>query len=539
MKFGETSVDEAAGAILAHGVSCGDRTFKKGRVLSDGDLAMLRAGGIESVVAARLEPGDIGEDEAAHAIATAAAGAKLNATEAFTGRVNLFAGARGLAVYDPGLLDRINRIDESITIAALPPYAPVEPRQMVATIKIIPFAVPGDVLDSCLKEIEAAGGLFQVAPFAAHRVGLVQTTLPGMRDKLLDKTLAVIRGRVESLGGTLEGETRCPHAADSVASAIRDWRGRGCDMVLVMGASAITDRRDVIPAAIEAAGGSVDHFGMPVDPGNLMLIGHDGAAPVLGLPGCVRSPKVNGFDWVLQRFAAGLEVTKGDVMAMGAGGLLTEISARPLPRAEACAPAPLPRAPRIAAVVLAAGQSRRMGAVNKLLAEIGGTPMVAQVVDVALASQARPVIVVVGHEAQRVREALTGRDVLFVDNPGYADGISTSLRHGLRALPRGTDGALICLGDMPRVAPEQLDRLIAAFNPVEGRAICVPTVHGKRGNPVLFARRFFEEMESVSGDVGARHLIGEAPELVCEVEMADGGVLLDIDTPQALARVRE
>jgi len=539
MKFGGIPVGAAAGAILAHGIACGGRRFKKGRVLSDDDLAVLRACGVETVVAARLEPGDVGEDQAAHAIATAASGAKLNATEAFTGRVNLFAGARGLAIYDPALLDRINRIDESITVAALAPFTPVEPRQMVATIKIIPFAVAGAVLDTCLKEIEAAGGLFRVAPFAAHRVGLVQTTLPGMRDRLLDKTLSVIRGRVESLGGTLGGETRCPHAVDGVAAAIRDWCGRGCDMVLVMGASAITDRRDVIPAAIEEAGGTVDHFGMPVDPGNLMLIGHHGDVPVLGLPGCVRSPKVNGFDWVLQRLAAGLEVTRDDVMAMGAGGLLTEISARPLPRAEACAPAPLPRAPRIAAIVLAAGQSRRMGAVNKLLAEIGGKPMVAQVVDAALASQARPVVVVVGHEAEQVRAALAGRDVLFAHNPDYAEGISTSLRQGLRALPGGVDGALICLGDMPRVAPQQLDRLIAAFNPVEGRAICVPTVHGKRGNPVLFARRFFEEMESVSGDVGARHLIGESPELLCEVEMGDGSVLLDIDTPQALARVRD
>jgi molybdenum cofactor cytidylyltransferase len=160
-------------------------------------------------------------------------------------------------------------------------------------------------------------------------------------------------------------------------------------------------------------------------------------------------------------------------------------------------------------------------------------------VDTVLASQARPVVVVVGYEAAAVRKALAGRDIQFVDNPAHADGISTSLKQGLRALPDGIDGVLVCLGDMPRVTPDQLDRLIAAFNPVEGRAICVPTVQGKRGNPVLFARRFFAEMESVSGDVGARHLIGESPELVREVDMADGGVLLDIDTPQALEQVRD
>jgi molybdenum cofactor cytidylyltransferase len=539
VKFGEIPVEAAAGAILAHGMSFGGRSFRKGRVLSDDDVSALHAAGIGTVVAARLEAGDVGEDEAARAVGGAATGANLTATEAFTGRVNLFADERGLAVYDGALLDRINRIDESVTVAAVPPYAVVEPRQMVATIKIIPFAVPGAVLKDCLEAIAAAGGLFRVAPFVPRKVGLVQTTLSGTRHKVLDKTVTVVRGRIENLGGTLAGETRCAHATADVAGAIRDWRDRGCDMVLVMGASAITDRRDVIPAAIEAAGGTVDHFGMPVDPGNLMLIGHDGDTPVLGLPGCVRSPKLNGFDWVLQRLAAGLRVTRDDMMAMGAGGLLTEISARPLPRAEACAPAAQPRAPRIGAVVLAAGQSRRMGPVNKLLADVGGAPMIARVVDTVLASQARPVVVVVGYEAAAVQKALAGRDVQFVDNPEHADGISTSLKQGLRALPDGIDGVLVCLGDMPRVTPDQLDRLIAAFNPVEGRAICVPTVQGKRGNPVLFARRFFAEMESVSGDVGARHLIGESPELVREVDMADGGVLLDIDTPQALEQVRD
>ena len=274
---------------------------------------------------------------------------------------------------------------------------------------------------------------------------------------------------------------------------------------------------------------------MPVDPGNLMLLARCGDVPVVGLPGCVRSPKLNGFDWVLQRLAAGLEVGAADIMAMGAGGLLTEIPARPLPRAEAGAPPAVARAPRIAAVVLAAGQSRRMGPQNKMLATVDGEPMIARVVDNVLASQARPVVVVTGYESARVREALAGRPVELVDNPRFAEGLSFSLRCGLRALPPDIEGALICLGDMPRVTPDQLDRLIAAFNPVEGRAICVPTVQGKRGNPVLFARRFFEAMETVSGDVGARHLIGEAPDLVCEVEMADRGVLLDIDTPAALS----
>jgi molybdenum cofactor cytidylyltransferase len=232
-----------------------------------------------------------------------------------------------------------------------------------------------------------------------------------------------------------------------------------------------------------------------------------------------------------------------DVMRMGAGGLLMEIASRPTPRASKAVPAAaaapaepktIAGLPRIAAVILAGGQSRRMGATNKLLAQIEGVPMVARVVDAAVQSKAAEVVVVTGHQADEVRAVLAQRRVRFVHNPDYADGLSTSLRAGMGALGADIDGALVCLGDMPRVTPAMIDRLIQAFNPLEGRAICVPTANGKRGNPVLWARRFFAEMARVEGDVGARHLIGEHGEVVIEVEMGDDAVLIDIDTPQAL-----
>src|SRR3954454_10444844 len=189
--------------------------------------------------------------------------------------------------------------------------------------------------------------------------------------------------------------------------------------------------------------------------------------------------------------------------------------------------------PRISAQILAAGQSRRMGALNKMIAEVDGKPMVAHVLDAVTASQAGPVVVVTGHDPDAVRAALADHEIRFAHNPLYAEGLSTSLRAGIAALPSDIDGVLVCLGDMPRVGPETLNRLIAAFNPVEGRAICVPTVNGKRGNPVLWDRRFFPEMQDLAGDVGARHLIGAHADVVCEVAMDEPGVLLDIDTPEA------
>jgi molybdenum cofactor cytidylyltransferase len=325
-----------------------------------------------------------------------------------------------------------------------------------------------------------------------------------------------------------------------VADALARLRRAGAELLLVAGASAVVDRRDVGPAGIVRAGGVVEHFGMPVDPGNLLCLGRIGDVPALVLPGCARSPKLNGFDWVLQRIFAGLRVIPRDVMGMGVGGLLKEIEVRPLPRAEAAKTPPPPLAPRrgrqVAALVLAAGRSRRMAPLNKLLVpDAQGIAMVARVVDNALASPARPVIVVTGHERDRVEEALAGRPVLFAHAEDYAEGLSASLRAGLAALPPEAEGVLVCLGDMPLVPAAVLVRLLAAFDPEEGRAIVLPTFRGKQGNPMLWSREFLPEMMGITGDVGARHLVGRHAERVAAVEVADDSVLRDFDTREALA----
>jgi molybdenum cofactor cytidylyltransferase len=535
MIFAALPIAEAEGAVLAHGVRGKGLALKKGHVLTRADIDALRAAGVASVTAAKMERGDLGEDEAARRVAAALGGENLSLGAAVTGRCNLYATARGVLALDHARLDALNLIDEAITAATLPPFTVVEPRQMVATVKIIPYAVAESAVQRCEQAARAGSGpLLRVAAFAPKTAALIQTELPGTKRAMLDKTVEVTRQRMESLGGTFKGETRCAHDAASLADKIAALRA-GADILLISGASAISDRRDVIPAAIERAGGRVVHLGMPVDPGNLILLGELDGKPVLGLPGCARSPRLNGFDWVLQRLMAGIAVAREDIMRMGAGGLLAEIPQRPLPRAEIEAPASLPqRAPRIAAVVLAAGLARRMGS-NKLLAPIDGAPMIARAVDAALASEARPVIVVTGNEAEKLRAALTGRAVTFVHNPDFAQGLSASIKRGVAAVPPECDGALICLGDMPRVAAEDIDRLIAAFNPVEGRAICVPVRGGKRGNPVLWARRFFGEMQELAGDAGAKHLIGAHGEAAAEVAMEGDGVLIDIDTPLALA----
>jgi molybdenum cofactor cytidylyltransferase len=527
MKFGTIPLDEAERAILAHSVRLDRLVLKKGRRLSADDVAALRAAGAERVIAAKLEPDDVEEDEAARLVAQAVAGPNLQVDKPFTGRVNLYAEQAGVVVVDRARIDRLNLVDEAITLGTLPGFATVQPGQMVATIKIIPFAAPRAAVERCLAIAREGTALVRVAPYRPLEVALIQTRLPGIKESVLDKTVAVTAERIAAAGGRLISEARCPHEIPALAERIRSSAG---DLLLIAGASAITDRRDVLPAAIEAAGGEVEHFGMPVDPGNLLLLAQIGDRAVLGLPGCARSPKLNGFDWVLERLAAGIPVTREDIMGMGVGGLLTEIPTRPQPREAKPA-----RPGKIAGLVLAAGQSRRMGQANKLLAPVDGRPMVAHAVDAMLASRADPVVVVTGHQADAMRAALGDRQVIFAHNPDYACGLSSSLAAGLAALPDDAEGVVIGLGDMPRITAAQIDRLIAAFNPLDGRSICVPTVRGKRGNPVLFATRFVPEMRGIGGDVGARHLIGEHAEEVVEIELDDDAALLDVDTPEALA----
>jgi molybdenum cofactor cytidylyltransferase len=537
MIFGPTPLAEARGAILAHTIRLPDRVLKKGTALEEAMLAALGAAGHKEVVAARLETGDVPENEAADRLANAMLRPLIARTRAATGRVNLTAETAGLLRVDAALIDRMNALDESLTVATLPDYTVVSPKEMLATLKVIPFAAPGDALQVA-EAILRSGSALTLYPFRPLRVGLVMTELPGMKEAVIENGAEATRVRIEALAGTLLPPERCPHEVPAAAEALSRLHAAGAEVLLIMGASAVVDRRDVAPAAIMSAGGTIEHFGMPVDPGNLICLGRIGETPALVLPGCARSPKTNGFDWVLERLFAGLPVTARSIMRMGVGGLLKEIETRPLPRGDAprSPPAIAPRRPRkVAALVLAAGRSRRMAPLNKLMvADKEGMTMIARVVDNVLASRARPVIVVTGHERERVEDVLSSRPVLLTHAEGYAEGLSSSLKAGIASLPPDVEGVVVCLGDMPLVSSAMLDRLMAAFDPEEGRAIVQPTFRGKQGNPVLWGREFFEEMLSITGDVGARHLTGRHADRLVNVEMSDDGVLRDFDTADTL-----
>ncbi len=334
MKFGPLPVAECEGVFLAHAIRRPGLTVKKGEWIGADKIAGLQAAGITEIVAARIEPGEIDENTAAQSLARSVAGANLHLAEAVTGRCNLISDCAGVVVLDATVIDRVNMVDEAITLATLAPFRRVVEGEMTATVKIIPFAVSGAALDRA--KMIAIEGPLHVASFRPFRVGVVSTLLPDTKTSMVIKGLRTLDERLTPTGSKIVIDDCTPHATAPLASALRRIE-RACDLVVIFGGSAITDRRDVVPSAIEKAGGRIEHFGMPVEPGNLLLLGsllvEGEPIPVIGAPGCARSPKKNGFDFVLDRILAGLPVGGEDIRRMGVGGLLIETATHVQPGA--------------------------------------------------------------------------------------------------------------------------------------------------------------------------------------------------------------
>ncbi len=514
--------------MLAHATLAGSMRLRKAHRLTADDIALLRAEGVSTVIAAKLEPGDLDEDQAAERLAKRLAVEGIAVRPPSTGRVNFYAEKAGLFIVDKEAVDRLNAVDPAVTLATLPDYSPVGEGQMVATVKIIPFAVGSDRVDEALAVVRE--DVFRLAPFRAHSVGVVQTALPSLKDSVLGKTARITRERLARSGSRVTRELRPAHETEAVARALDALKDES-DMLLVFGASAVCDADDVIPSAIRKAGGAVERVGMPVDPGNLLVLGTLDGKPVIGAPGCARSPKTNGFDWVLDRLMAGLAVSSADIAGMGVGGLLAEIPTRPQPReGKRDAGDPL-----VWGVLLAAGQSRRMGERNKLLAKFDDVPLVRRTGAALAKARVGAAVAVLGHDAEPVQAALQGLGLGFAINHAYADGLSTSLKAGIAALPEEASGALIMLADMPQVGCDDLNRLVDAFVKAGGNTVVRATHNGKRGNPVILPRVLFAEVARLEGDTGARHVVEQGLVPVFDVEIG-GAAHLDVDTPEALEK---
>ncbi|MEM6593700.1 MAG: molybdopterin-binding protein [Pseudomonadota bacterium] len=329
MRFGSVPVRQAQGALLAHSVALPSRRLRKGVALEVQDLDDLAAAGIHEVVVAQLDEGDVDENEAARRLARALIGGAqgISLTKAFTGRVNIVAAEPGIARIDAGAIDAVNGCDPMITCATVPPLARLEAGNLIATIKIISYAVSESALSKAERfaaHVDVAVGLHPVQVRTARLIVTETAAAPSS-----EKGIAATRARLERLGMSLAAVTQVPHQATEIARALSETSE---DLCLILTASATSDAFDVAPEGLRHVGGRVIRFGMPVDPGNLLFLGTHAGRPVIGLPGCARAPALNGADFVLERMACGLEVTDADIAGMGVGGLLKEIPQRPQPR---------------------------------------------------------------------------------------------------------------------------------------------------------------------------------------------------------------
>ena len=526
MNFGEVKIVNSLHSILAHTITVDGKKFSKGRIISREDQKYLIKNNIDSLICVTLTKQDVHEDNAANILAKNFNNTSIAIEKAFTGRSNILANESGLLVINEDNIRKFNEISNSITIATLNNNSKVTKGEMIATIKIIPFSVKEKSITD-LKKINFKKSLY-IHPFLEKKCALLLTHSNKENIKLNSISEKRVKDRLQNLNCTLELIKTCKHDTNDITKSIKYFLNKEVDLVLILGSSAIVDINDKIPEAILNTNGKIIRFGMPVDPGNLLLLGEIKKIPIIGLPGCARSPSLNGFDWVLERVLSGNQITNTDISNMGVGGLLKTLNKRDKK-------IDLGKTYKIANIILAAGQSKRMLKDNKLLIKINKQYMIEKIVDTALNSSADSTVVVLGHQNNVIQEIIQNKEVITTINEDYKKGLSSSLQCGISALPDDCDAAIIILADMPNIEIKVLNSIINNYNPKKNKSIIIPTFNGKKGNPILIDRKYFPDILKVKGDKGAKDIIANNKNYVLEIPQNNSSVLDDIDTKEDLS----
>ena len=495
MRFGTCQANEALGHILAHTVNSGGKKVRKGKVLNQHDIELFQNSGIQKIMVASLEEDDLGEDEAA-----ALLGRKITSVEPslfvsspFTGRVNIYASQKGLLKFDSKRITEFNLVDEAITLATLPDLSRVEKNQLVGTVKIIPYGVAKIKVLEALALLE---GVMEFREVLIKQVDLIITSPSGEKDKLAEKGIEVTRSRLNGLGISLERVFFELHEADSLGESLKKTSS---PLVLVITSTATSDANDTGPQAVKLAGGTVNRVGIPVDPGNLLFLGALGSQKIIGLPGCARSPALNGADWVLERIVCGIDLSPVDFAAMGAGGLLKEIPIRRQPRDRRRTGLLKPNV-QVIFIIDSKDQSFEPQLAKILTSQVDG-------------------VSIVGSLAKEVTTKYAKRDKIRLVNIEGKLGKSHLVNEAMASLPRKTDAVIFVNVRNEEMSPVQINRLVSAFSPEDGREICkFGGENAPLGPPILFGRRFFENLRALDSGLRPHDLLKEGKDYLIELD---------------------
>ncbi|PPR15226.1 MAG: Nicotine blue oxidoreductase [Alphaproteobacteria bacterium MarineAlpha9_Bin3] len=529
MYFGDIKVKDSLNCILAHTIKINNKTIKKGTVISKNVQNYFIENKIKTIVGAKLDKNDIHEDEAANKIANLFKNTSIAIEKAYTGRANILASRSGLLIINKDIINKFNMIHDDVTIATLNNNSTVKKGEMIATIKIISFSVKSFFIIKIQKLL--CNKVFNIKPYNHKKCALILTHYKKENLKLNSISIQRIEDRLSNLNSSLNHVSTCEHEATNISKLINNSLKKKLDLIMILGSSAIVDIRDKIPEAILLSKGKIIKFGMPVDPGNLLLIGKINQTYIIGLPGCARSSSLNGFDWVLEKIISETHIKKQDISNMGVGGLLKTLSLRAKVKHE-------PKNYNISSIILAAGQSNRMQNINKLLIKIKNKSMIQKIIESSLESMINNTVVVLGHDSENLLKLLNNKNITTIINKEYKNGQSSSLQAGISALPEDCDAAIILLADMPDITPSIINQLIVNYNPSENKSIIIPTYKNKRGNPVLIDREFFPDILLINGDKGAKDIIKANKKYIKEIPQKESFVLKDIDTKEDLANYK-
>jgi len=526
MYFGNINVKDSLNCILAHTIVVNKKKFSKGSIITEIDKNYFILNKIKTIVCAKLDKNDFHEDEAANIIAENFKNNSIATEKAYTGRANILANKSGLLVLDEEKIHNFNKISDEITIATLNNNSTVKKGEMIATIKIISFAVKANFIQIIKNSIYKKA--ISINPYINKKCALILTHYKKKNVKLNAISERRINERLKKLNCSLDVIFNCEHDSKEISKNINIILKKKIDLIMILGSSAIVDIKDKIPEAINFSKGKIIRFGMPVDPGNLLLLGKIKKTHVIGLPGCARSPSLNGFDWVLEKVISGTNITKLNISNMGVGGLLKTLNIRAKTDMKS-------KNYNITNIILAAGQSKRMQEINKLLIKIDNQTMIEKIIDTSLKSAANNTIIVLGYENDILQKLLNKKNITTIVNKDYFKGQSSSLQLGISALKEDCDAAIVILGDMPDISSRLIDQLIENYSPNDNKSIVIPTYKNKKGNPVLIDREFFPDILSIKGDNGAKDIIKANKKYIREIPQKNSAIVQDIDTKEDLA----